>query len=183
MCTVCPSCQRAQEQVGDAVCFEPTLKSAAFPQVLQADLVLWTAGSSPVSKEGVSDKTPKLPFPATDKGAIRTDPMLRVRDHPRVFALGDVSGSELPGPPASGNSLPATAQVPCSAIHAALCADPGCLTGSSFCVWLGSTQAWGSTFSGYCKLRQAPSTSMESLHCVHGHVRAPGAVLLFLIMS
>ncbi|CAK0735911.1 hypothetical protein CVIRNUC_000660 [Coccomyxa viridis] len=80
-------------------------------QVLQADLVLWTAGSSPVSKEGVSDKTPKLPFPATDKGAVRTDPMLRVKDHPRVFALGDVSGSELPGPPEAGNSLPATAQV------------------------------------------------------------------------
>ena len=73
--------------------------------------MLWTAGSSPVSKEGVSDSTPKLPFPHTDKGAVKTDPTLRVRDHPRVFALGDVSGSESPDPSTSGNSLPATAQV------------------------------------------------------------------------
>ncbi len=80
-------------------------------QVLQADLVLWTAGSSPVSKEGVGESTPKLPFPHTDKGAVKTDPTLRVRDHPRVFALGDVSGSESPDPSTSGNSLPATAQV------------------------------------------------------------------------
>ena len=82
-----------------------------YQQVLQADLVLWTAGSSPVSKEGVSESTPKLPFPHTDKGALKTDPTLRVRDHPRVFALGDVSGSESPDPSTSGNFLPATAQV------------------------------------------------------------------------
>ena len=80
-------------------------------QELQADLVLWTAGSSPVSKEGVSEKTPKLPFPATERGAVRTDPTLRVKDHPRVFALGDVAGSEAPDASTSGNSLPATAQV------------------------------------------------------------------------
>ncbi len=77
-------------------------------QELQADLVLWTAGSSPVSREGVSDKTPKLPFPATEWGAVCTDPMLRVKDHPRVFALGDVAGAEAS---TSDTSLPATAQV------------------------------------------------------------------------
>ena len=156
--------------------------------MLQADLVLWTAGSSPVSKEGVSDKTPKLPFPATDKGAVRTDPMLRVKDHPRVFALGDVSGSELPGAPKSGNSLPATAQVPSSAMHtAALCANPGCLTDSFLCVWLGPIQAWSSMFSGFCKLLKAPSASVELLVCA-GHVSALGVSLLgvslpFLVMS
>ena len=124
---------------------KPVLSEVAYQQVLQADLVLWTAGSSPVSKEGVSDSTPKLPFPATDKGAVRTDPMLRVRDHPRVFALGDVSGSELPGPSASGGSLPATAQVPCSAMHAAaLCADLQCLTVGPFCEWLGRARACSS---------------------------------------
>ena len=73
--------------------------------------MLWTAGSSPVSKEGVSEHTPKLPFPATNKGAVRTDPTLRVQDHPRVFALGDVSGSEAADPSTSGSALPATAQV------------------------------------------------------------------------
>ena len=146
--------------------------------MLQADLVLWTAGSSPVSKEGVSDKTPKLPFPATDKGAVRTDPMLRVKDHPRVFALGDVSGSELPGPPEAGTSLPATAQVLCSAMRAAaLCADPECLRGLSLCVWLGAIQAWSSMFSGFCKLTKAPSTSVDLAVCA-GHVSALGVSLL-----
>ena len=66
-----------------------------------------------MSKEGVSTLTPKLPFPHTDKGAVKTDPTLRVRDHPRVFALGDVSGSESLDPSTSGISLPATAQVLC----------------------------------------------------------------------
>lgn len=80
-------------------------------QELQADLVLWTAGSGPVSREGVSDKTPKLPFPATERGAVCTEPTLRVKDHPRVFALGDVAGLEAPNASTSGNSLPATAQV------------------------------------------------------------------------
>ena len=155
--------------------------------MLQADLVLWTAGSSPVSKEGVSDKTPKLPFPATDKGAVRTDPMLRVKDHPRVFALGDVSGSELPGPPESCSSLPATAQVPCSAMRtAALCTDPGCLTDSYFCVWLEIIQAWSGMFSGFRKLLKAPSASVKLAVCA-GHVSALGVSLLsvsllFLVM-
>jgi NADH dehydrogenase FAD-containing subunit len=80
-------------------------------QVLEADLVLWTAGSSPVTKEGVSKQGLKLPFPSTTRGAVKTDATLRVVDHPRVFALGDVSGAEVPEASTSGSGLPATAQV------------------------------------------------------------------------
>lgn len=84
-------------------------------QVLHGDLVLWTAGSSPVTKKGVSEHTPKLPFPSTPKGAVKTDATLRVVDHPRVFALGDVSGAEAAEASTSGAALPATAQARISA--------------------------------------------------------------------
>lgn len=47
-----------------------------------------------MSKEGVGESALKLPFPANNKGAVRTDATLRVVDHPRVFALGDVSGCD-----------------------------------------------------------------------------------------
>lgn len=82
-------------------------------QLVEADLVLWTAGSEPVTRAGVSDATPSLPFPANERGALRTDPTLRVLDHPRVFALGDVASASLPASAAtssSGGALPATAQ-------------------------------------------------------------------------
>ena len=84
-------------------------------QVLQADLVLWTAGSGPVSKEGVGEGALKLPFPANDKGAVRTDATLRVVDHPRVFALGDVSGCDAEAS-TSAPSLAPTAQVCCQTL-------------------------------------------------------------------
>ncbi|CAL8467168.1 g6704 [Coccomyxa elongata] len=81
-------------------------------QVLEADMVLWTAGSGPVSKEGVGEGGLKLPFPANDRGAVRTDATLRVVDHPRVFALGDVSSCDASGEAStSAPSLAPTAQV------------------------------------------------------------------------
>ncbi|KIZ01897.1 NADH dehydrogenase [Monoraphidium neglectum] len=77
---------------------------------LEADLVIWTAGSSPASKfvkvrgarnlaagagtgGGANAWGPSLslPFPSSPTGAIETDPTLRVRKHARAFALGDVS--------------------------------------------------------------------------------------------
>ena len=73
---------------------------------LTADLVLWTAGSGPVTK--VSERRLSLPFPQNQKGAMRTERTLRVVDHSRVFALGDVAGPDLDLTP---EVLPATAQV------------------------------------------------------------------------
>ena len=76
--------------------------------------MLWTAGSEPVTRQGVSEATPSLPFPANERGALRTDPTLRVLDHPRVFALGDVASAAPPASAAAASSpagaLPATAQ-------------------------------------------------------------------------
>lgn len=80
-------------------------------QLLQADLVLWTAGSQPASKSSTNSKCSSgmlsLPFPLNSKGATETDETLRVVSHPRVFALGDVSGMQLP----NSDPLPITAQV------------------------------------------------------------------------
>lgn len=74
-------------------------------------MVLWTAGSGPVSKEGVGEGALKLPFPANTRGAVRTDATLRVVDHPRVFALGDVSGCDTSAEAStSAPSLAPTAQ-------------------------------------------------------------------------
>eukprot|EP00877_Chromochloris_zofingiensis_P003349 jgi/Chrzof1/13014/Cz07g16140.t1 len=70
-----------------------------------ADLALWMAGSSPVTKF-----TQTLPFPTNTKGSLQIDSTLRVRHHARVFAVGDVSGPEH-NPAASEASFPATAQV------------------------------------------------------------------------
>ena len=111
----CPSCTTAaahtqsSEQAGG-----PQNWRRPLAQLVEADLVLWTAGSEPVTRAGVSDATPSLPFPANERGALRTDPTLRVLDHPRVFALGDVASASLPASAAasssSGGALPATAQ-------------------------------------------------------------------------
>ena len=62
-------------------------------QILEADLVLWSAGQSPVSK-AASKQQPAgvgLPFPTNARGAMQTDATLRALHHQRVFALGDIS--------------------------------------------------------------------------------------------
>jgi hypothetical protein len=51
-------------------------------QDLEADLVLWTAGSQPSSK---ASPGMQLPFPLTDKGAMRTDDTLQVV--PQLYRL------------------------------------------------------------------------------------------------
>ncbi|EPS72706.1 hypothetical protein M569_02050, partial [Genlisea aurea] len=75
-------------------------------QVVEADLVLWTVGSKSqlpeLNKGGVSGF---LPF--NGRGQVETDETLRVKGHPRTFALGDSSALR----DNSGNLLPATAQV------------------------------------------------------------------------
>ena len=60
-------------------------------QILEADLVLWSAGQAPVSRAGAATPSLSLPFPTNARGAMQTDASLRVLRHPRVFALGDIS--------------------------------------------------------------------------------------------
>jgi NADH dehydrogenase FAD-containing subunit len=79
--------------------------------VLPADLVLWTAGSKPASQS-------LQPFPVDTRGQLQTDATLRVLQHSRVFALGDVSkgqnvddGSSASAGGGQGAVYPATAQV------------------------------------------------------------------------
>ena len=72
---------------------------------IPADMVLWTAGSSPASHAA---RKLKLPFETNQKGALLTDRNLRVLKQQRVFALGDVAGSEIEAETAN---IPPTAQV------------------------------------------------------------------------
>lgn len=76
-----------------------------------ADMVLWTAGSSPASHEA---RKLNLPFDTNKKGATLTDRNLQVLKQARVFALGDVAGSEIEAETAD---LAPTAQVNSSYVH------------------------------------------------------------------
>ncbi|KAL4423108.1 hypothetical protein ABPG77_004791 [Micractinium sp. CCAP 211/92] len=77
-------------------------------EILEADLVLWSAGQAPVTNAAPSEHAPALPFATNRRGAMQTDATLRALRHQRVFALGDIAvssgGQEQP-------ALPATAQV------------------------------------------------------------------------
>ncbi|GBF88253.1 NADH dehydrogenase [Raphidocelis subcapitata] len=97
--------ERLGEGGGDGRCVVH-LAGANGPSELEADLVVWTAGLAPASKFVKS-----LPFPSTAAGAIETDPTLRVLQHARVFALGDVSFAEQEQEQQQQGSYPATAQV------------------------------------------------------------------------
>lgn len=70
--------------------------------VLEADIVVWTAGQVPAVKEYSNS----IPFPTDDYGSIKTDRTLRVVGTETVFALGDVAVRGM-----DGMHLPATAQV------------------------------------------------------------------------
>ncbi|PIA47438.1 hypothetical protein AQUCO_01400238v1 [Aquilegia coerulea] len=71
-------------------------------QILEADLILWTVGSKPLLPEA----EPYV-FPVNGRGQAETDETLRVKGHPRVFAIGDSAALR----DSSGRILPATAQV------------------------------------------------------------------------
>jgi NADH:ubiquinone reductase (non-electrogenic) len=75
-------------------------------QILEADLVLWTVGSKPFLPElEPSAKPHELPLNA--RGQAEIDETLRVKGHPRIFALGDSAAIR----DSNGRLLPATAQV------------------------------------------------------------------------
>ncbi|KAA8531121.1 hypothetical protein F0562_005830 [Nyssa sinensis] len=73
-------------------------------QILEVDLVLWTVGSKPLLPQlEPSDR----PYPLNSMGQAETDETLRVKGHPRIFAVGDASALR----DSNGRILPATAQV------------------------------------------------------------------------
>ncbi|CAL1391765.1 unnamed protein product [Linum trigynum] len=75
-------------------------------QSLETDLVLWTVGSKPLLPELEPRERP-LELPLNARGQAETDETLRVKGHPRIFALGDSSSLR----DLKGKVLPPTAQV------------------------------------------------------------------------
>ncbi|CAM0913819.1 unnamed protein product [Alopecurus aequalis] len=75
-------------------------------QVLEADLVLWTVGST---SQILRLQPPDVPFalPLNGRGQVETEETLQVKGHPRTFAIGDSAALRDP----SGKFLPANAQV------------------------------------------------------------------------
>ncbi|KAH7840775.1 hypothetical protein Vadar_021422 [Vaccinium darrowii] len=71
-------------------------------QTLDADLVLWTVGSKPLLPQIERNWLPLI-----EQGQAETDETLRVKGHPRIFAIGDSSALR----DSSGRRLPPTAQV------------------------------------------------------------------------
>ncbi|XP_022966268.1 alternative NAD(P)H-ubiquinone oxidoreductase C1, chloroplastic/mitochondrial [Cucurbita maxima] len=76
-------------------------------RTLEADLVLWTVGSKSLLSTLESSKTYREQLPLNSRGQAETDETLRVKGHPRIFALGDSSSLR----DSNGQLLPATAQV------------------------------------------------------------------------
>lgn len=87
--------------------------------VMEADLVLWTAGAVPLTADDNANSEtfrpkPKfgMPFPRNARGATETDLTLRVVNNSHVFALGDTSDMKMPEMAAGMEEhLPQTAQV------------------------------------------------------------------------
>lgn len=75
-------------------------------QIIEADLVLWTVGTKPPLPKLEPSDAPFI-IPLNARGQAETDETLRVKGHPRIFALGDSSALR----DSSGRILPATAQV------------------------------------------------------------------------
>lgn len=94
-----PSCEKYVLQLQPA---ERGLES----QILEADLVLWTVGSKPLLPQ-LEPRDRPFELPLNARGQAETDDTLRVKGHPRIFALGDSSALR----DSSGRLLPATAQV------------------------------------------------------------------------
>ena len=93
-------------KIGLKCTFSSGVRAREADETLEADLVVCTAGQSPVSGPLVDA------FPKAGTGAVRIERSLQVLGQPRVFAVGDVVLGE--GEGADGEAakpLPATAQV------------------------------------------------------------------------
>ncbi|XAR51047.1 NADH:ubiquinone reductase (non-electrogenic) [Bertholletia excelsa] len=75
-------------------------------QILEVDLVLWAAGSKPLLPQLESHNKPHN-LPLNARGQAEIDETLRIKGHPRIFAIGDSSALR----DSDGRILPATAQV------------------------------------------------------------------------
>lgn len=75
-------------------------------QTVEADLVLWTVGSKPLLPQ-LETVDQLIDLSLNSRGQAETDETLRVKGHPRIFALGDSSALR----DRSGKLLPDTAQV------------------------------------------------------------------------
>ncbi|KAK7318403.1 hypothetical protein RJT34_03103 [Clitoria ternatea] len=75
-------------------------------KIIEADLVLWTVGTKPPLPQLEPSDVPFV-IPLNARGQAETDETLRVKGHPRIFALGDSSALR----DSNGRILPATAQV------------------------------------------------------------------------
>ncbi|XP_073293711.1 alternative NAD(P)H-ubiquinone oxidoreductase C1, chloroplastic/mitochondrial-like isoform X2 [Primulina huaijiensis] len=58
-------------------------------QVVEVDMVLWTVGSKSLLPQLELDDQTYLPL--NGRGQAETDKTLRVKGHPRIFAIGDSS--------------------------------------------------------------------------------------------
>ncbi|AED91343.1 NAD(P)H dehydrogenase C1 [Arabidopsis thaliana] len=74
-------------------------------QIIEADIVLWTVGAKPLLTK-LEPSGPNV-LPLNARGQAETDETLRVKGHPRIFALGDSSSLR----DSNGKILPTTAQV------------------------------------------------------------------------
>ncbi|XP_031248698.1 alternative NAD(P)H-ubiquinone oxidoreductase C1, chloroplastic/mitochondrial-like [Pistacia vera] len=84
---------------------QPAIKGLE-SESIEADLVLWTVGSKPLLPQLEPSRNPQE-LPINARGQAETDETLRVKGHPRIFALGDSSALR----DSDGRLLPATAQV------------------------------------------------------------------------
>ncbi|KAK9230086.1 hypothetical protein WN944_023053 [Citrus x changshan-huyou] len=84
---------------------QPAIKGLE-SQIFEADLVLWTVGSKPLLPHVEPPNNRFHDLPLNARGQAETDETLRVKGHPRIFALGDSSALR----DSSGRPLPATAQ-------------------------------------------------------------------------
>ncbi|KAL8131640.1 alternative NAD(P)H-ubiquinone oxidoreductase C1, chloroplastic/mitochondrial [Apium graveolens] len=83
---------------------QPTEKGQQ-SQLLEADLVLWTVGSRSLLPQLKSCEPYELPL--NGRGQVETEETLRVKGHPRIFAVGDSSATR----DSKEKLLPPTAQV------------------------------------------------------------------------
>ncbi|KAK1405050.1 alternative NAD(P)H-ubiquinone oxidoreductase C1, chloroplastic/mitochondrial [Heracleum sosnowskyi] len=83
---------------------QPTEKGQQ-SQLLEADLVLWTVGSRSLLPQLEPCEPYELPL--NGRGQVETEETLRVKGHPRIFAVGDSSATK----DSKGKLLPPTAQV------------------------------------------------------------------------
>ena len=90
-----------ERRLGKRIIHTTDKASKSQKEVVEADIVVWTAGQSPALKD---EQTKQIPFKVNEYGAMETDRTLKVVDTRNVFALGDIAiGSQ--------QALPATAQV------------------------------------------------------------------------